>query len=249
MALGRDSLDLFNHFIPNLGGGAGAEVKPLDHRNIESVRCFGILKADGEFEDEVEDAEQSGRVFSNEDDTATGALFGEPTNDPLVPCLFRRWGSCDDAFAREAFHIACLCEAEENLASCHTRSFPNGGEKRLHGANASRVKYRAGIATLALLLTGCSGHAQGERAGMLRGDGSRGRSIYLERCAACHGADARGTRLGPALHALKASWTQKRIFAAIEEPEAPMPKLYPSQLTRRDLADVTAYIDDIAAEK
>jgi len=51
------------------------------------------------------------------------------------------------------------------------------------------------------------------------------------------------------LRALKRSWDKKRIFAAIEEPEAPMPKLYPSQLTRRDLADVTAYIDGIAAEK
>ncbi|MDH2909160.1 MAG: cytochrome c [Candidatus Eremiobacteraeota bacterium] len=111
------------------------------------------------------------------------------------------------------------------------------------------MKNRAGIASLALLLTACSGHARSNGAGMMRGDGSRGRSVYLRRCAACHGADARGTRLGPALRALKSSWNVKRIFGAIEEPEAPMPKLYPSQLTRRELADVAAYIDDIAAEK
>lgn len=84
---------------------------------------------------------------------------------------------------------------------------------------------------------------------MIRGDGTRGRSVYIERCAACHGAEARGTRLGPSLHALAPTWNDKRIFTAIEEPEAPMPKLYPSQLTRRDLADVAAYIDGIAAEK
>ncbi|NNM99405.1 MAG: cytochrome c [Candidatus Eremiobacteraeota bacterium] len=111
------------------------------------------------------------------------------------------------------------------------------------------MKNRAGIASLALLLTACSGHARSDGAGMMQGDGSRGRSVYVQRCAACHGADARGTRLGPALHALKPSWNEKRIFAAIEEPEAPMPKLYPAQLTRRDLADVAAYIDGIAVEK
>ncbi len=111
------------------------------------------------------------------------------------------------------------------------------------------MKNRASAASLALLLTACSGHASGERAGIIRGDGTRGRSVYLERCAACHGAEARGSRLGPSLRALSPTWNEKRIFAAIEEPEAPMPKLYPSQLTRRDLADVAAYIDRIAAEK
>ncbi|MGC8486317.1 MAG: c-type cytochrome [Candidatus Baltobacteraceae bacterium] len=111
------------------------------------------------------------------------------------------------------------------------------------------MKNAAGIASLALLLSACAGHVRDDRAAVLHGDGSRGRGVYLQRCAACHGVDARGTRLGPDLYALSKSWSKKRIYGAIEEPEAPMPKLYPSQLTRRDLADVAAYIDGIAAEK
>ena len=249
LAFCSDSLNLLDHFVPDLGGDAGAQVQPFDHRDIEAVRRLGILKADRKFEDEVENAEQTGGILGDEYGAATRALLGEPAYDALIPRLFRWWGSRDDAFARQPFHVACLREAKENLASCHGDSLPNGGEKRLHGANASRVKNRAGIASLALLLTACSGHARNDRVEALRGDGSRGRGVYLQRCAACHGADARGTRLGPDLHALSKSWSDKRIFGAIEEPEAPMPKLYPSQLSRRDLADVAAYIDGVAAEK
>ena len=242
-------MDLFNHLVPDLGGNAGTHVQSLDHRDIETVRGLRVLKPDRKFEDEVKNAEQSGRILGDEHGAAARALLREPAHDALVPRLFRWWGSRDDAFARQSFHVACLCEAEENLASCHGGSLPNGGEKRLHGANASRVKNAAGIASLALLLSACAGHARGDRAAVLHGDSSRGRNVYLQRCAACHGADARGTRLGPDLYALSKSWSKKRIYGAIEEPEAPMPKLYPSQLTRRELADVAAYVDGIAAEK
>ena len=249
VALGGDALDLFDHLVPDLGGNAGAHMQPFDHGDVETVGGLGILKSDRKFENEVKNAEQSGGILGDEHGASTRALLREPAHDALVPRLFRRWRSRDDAFARQSFHVARLGEAEENLASCHGGSLPNGGEKRLHGANASRVKNRAGIASLALLLSACAGHARGDRVAVLHGDSSRGRDVYLQRCAACHGADARGTRLGPDLYALAKSWSKKRIYGAIEEPEAPMPKLYPSQLTRRELADVAAYVDDIAAEK
>ena len=108
-----------------------------------------------------------------------------------------------------------------------------------------------GIMTLALCATGCGTHRSAS-AGVAQSSGaplspsaSRGRTIYTDNCSACHGVDAAGGQLGPALRAEHARRTDAQIAAAILDPSPPMPKLSPAQLSAQDVADVTAYVETL----
>ena len=69
---------------------------------------------------------------------------------------------------------------------------------------------------------------------------SHGATIYARQCSACHGAAGIGGQIGPALRGKHLSAHVVRF--AILHPQPPMPKLYPAQLSARDLADVVAYV-------
>ncbi len=73
---------------------------------------------------------------------------------------------------------------------------------------------------------------------------AHGSALFAQDCAACHGATGAGG-VGPAL---KNERLRKSLVAAeqwIENPAPPMPKLYPSSLTARDVADVAGYIETL----
>ncbi|TAM58460.1 cytochrome c [bacterium] len=77
------------------------------------------------------------------------------------------------------------------------------------------------------------------------GDVDNGKKVYGANCASCHGADGSGG-VGPSLHGdLKTPTmprTQAALVAWIKDPKPPMPKLYPSTLNEKDVADVAAYV-------
>ncbi len=76
------------------------------------------------------------------------------------------------------------------------------------------------------------------------GDPAHGSQIYSANCAACHGANAQGG-IGPSLRGEK---TRKNAAAAIvwiKNPQPPMPKLYPSVLSEKDVEDVATYVESL----
>ena len=73
-------------------------------------------------------------------------------------------------------------------------------------------------------------------------DSGSGKAVYLRECAVCHGAQGAGTQIAPALKGLGQRKSFAAVLRVVADPQPPMPKLYPSRLTRRQLRDVSAYV-------
>ncbi len=103
-------------------------------------------------------------------------------------------------------------------------------------------------ALLLALLCACShrpdtGH--GAAATAPRDDASHGGMLYAKSCAACHGARGVNGPIGPALGGERKRRSRAQIAAAIENPDPPMPKLYPGELSHQDVADIVAYLETL----
>jgi mono/diheme cytochrome c family protein len=77
------------------------------------------------------------------------------------------------------------------------------------------------------------------------GDPAHGAAIFGANCASCHGANGVGGGIGPALKGEKVRKNTSAAIAWIKNPQPPMPKLYPSPLSDKDVADVAAYVESL----
>ena len=75
-------------------------------------------------------------------------------------------------------------------------------------------------------------------------DADRGSQLYAANCGSCHGAQGQGG-FGPSLHNERSRKDLDASIAWIKNPAPPMPKLYPSPLSDRDVADVAAFIETL----
>ncbi|HLI96879.1 MAG TPA: cytochrome c [Candidatus Baltobacteraceae bacterium] len=71
-----------------------------------------------------------------------------------------------------------------------------------------------------------------------------GKAIFAQNCSSCHGAKGQGG-MGPSLVNESSRKNFHQAAAWIENPSPPMPKLYPSTLTARDVRDVAAYVESL----
>jgi mono/diheme cytochrome c family protein len=77
------------------------------------------------------------------------------------------------------------------------------------------------------------------------GDPAHGKTLYAANCASCHGATGTEGGVGPALKGEKHKKDLAAAVAWIKNPAAPMPKLYPSPLSEKDVTDVAAYVETL----
>jgi len=77
------------------------------------------------------------------------------------------------------------------------------------------------------------------------GDAGKGETVYDANCASCHGAKGAGGGVGPSLKEEKSRKDDAAAIAWIKNPQPPMPKLYPSPLSEKDVADVAAYVESL----
>jgi mono/diheme cytochrome c family protein len=76
-------------------------------------------------------------------------------------------------------------------------------------------------------------------------DAAHGAELFAKvGCASCHAADGSGG-VGPNLHGEKHKKNLAAAIAWIENPQPPMPKLYPSPLSTADVRDVAAYVETL----
>jgi mono/diheme cytochrome c family protein len=75
-------------------------------------------------------------------------------------------------------------------------------------------------------------------------DTNHGLQVYTANCAACHGASAQGG-VGPSLRGEKTRKDTAAAIAWIKHPQLPMPTLYPTVLSEKDVDDVAAYVESL----
>ena len=110
----------------------------------------------------------------------------------------------------------------------------------------------AALVLLSMLMCGCTPATvakSGESAGTattLGGDETVGAKIFATNCSTCHGATGReGGAVGPSLRNEKERMDFGGTVSWIEDPEPPMPKLYPQVLSRQQVRDVAAYVQSL----
>jgi len=105
------------------------------------------------------------------------------------------------------------------------------------------------LALAATMFSGCVSHqgtADAQYAGRsYAGDTTRGKLVFNTNCATCHGADGRAGGVGPSLIDESERQDLQRTIVWIENPDPPMPHLYPSPLSEREVQDVAAYVQSI----
>jgi len=107
------------------------------------------------------------------------------------------------------------------------------------------------VAVAALLaLSACNSHASVSAtdtasATPRTADVAHGETVFRENCAACHGMHGIEGGVGPSLRDEHARKNVARAVAWIENPEPPMPKLYPGTLDRKDVDDVAAFVETL----
>jgi mono/diheme cytochrome c family protein len=106
------------------------------------------------------------------------------------------------------------------------------------------------IIVTAVVAAGCAHNAQTGSGTVASsptppGDGSRGAVVFRANCAVCHTAGGAAGGVGPSLVNEKQRKTYDQSVAWIEQPDPPMPKLYPSPLSETDVRDVAAYVQSL----
>ena len=71
-----------------------------------------------------------------------------------------------------------------------------------------------------------------------------GHAIFVQNCAACHGAHSQGG-MGPPLTGERSRKDLQQAIQWIENPAPPMPKLYPSPLNERSVHEVAEYVESL----
>ena len=107
-------------------------------------------------------------------------------------------------------------------------------------------------ALAALLATSCAKNSDQSTSttttttAMAAGDATRGKSIYTQNCAGCHGATGKEVGVGPSLANEKSRKNYAATVAWIKDPKTTkMPKLYPAPLSEKDVEDAAAYVQTL----
>lgn len=159
----------------------------------------------------------------------------------------------DDSLVQQSLNVALLSEADKDFAGAHEPLFAKWGELHLL-ANSPRM-----VRTLAIvlciwfavgILTGCGRHtgargAYSPEPTISGADVRHGKLVYERECAACHGQAGVNGPIGPSLKDEHTRKSFEAVRAIVTDPDPPMPKLYPSRLTRADVTDVSAYVESL----
>lgn len=76
-------------------------------------------------------------------------------------------------------------------------------------------------------------------------DAVHGKQVFTTNCSSCHGAVGTEGGVGPSLKNEKSRKDLAKTIEWIKNPQPPMPKLYPSPLGEKDVADAAAYIQTL----
>jgi len=115
------------------------------------------------------------------------------------------------------------------------------------------VSLTAGTLLVALAAAGCAkGSDQSSQTQTVAspaaavGDVARGKQIFASaKCSSCHGANGVEGGVGPSLKGEKARKNYAQTIDQVQNPQPPMPKLWPDPLNDKDVQDVAAYVQTL----
>lgn len=114
-----------------------------------------------------------------------------------------------------------------------------------------RIRLGLGAALLAAVFVACTTATHGGNAvavgsgATIGGDKEAGAAVFAANCAACHGSLGAGGDVGPSLRGESRRMDFETVASWIEDPQPPMPRLYPSQLSDQQVRDVAAYVQTL----
>lgn len=114
-----------------------------------------------------------------------------------------------------------------------------------------RITIRLAAALLAAALSACTTATHGGNAvvvgtgATLGGDKKAGAAVFAANCASCHGPEGAGGDVAPSLRDESRRMNFETVASWIEDPQPPMPKLYPQQLSDQQVRDVAAYVQTL----
>lgn len=106
----------------------------------------------------------------------------------------------------------------------------------------------SGAAALAFATVFSNSHAASPASaatGPAMGNVARGKQIFGQNCSICHGATGHEGGVGPPLTGERKRKSYTATIAWIKHPMAPMPKLFPSPLNEKAVADVAAFVQTL----
>jgi mono/diheme cytochrome c family protein len=92
---------------------------------------------------------------------------------------------------------------------------------------------------------GSTGLKTSGTSGPIVADAKHGKEIFTSNCTSCHGATGTEGGVGPSLKNEKSRKNTDKTIAWIKNPQPPMPKLWPSPLSDKDVADVAAFVQSL----
>ncbi len=108
-----------------------------------------------------------------------------------------------------------------------------------------RVLVAAGMLCACAHATVAHGGTAAGAAATQSGNKQTGAEIFAVNCATCHGANGDGGSIGVSLRGENERMSFGGTVSWIEDPQPPMPQLYPQFLTRAQVRDLAAYVDSL----
>lgn len=121
--------------------------------------------------------------------------------------------------------------------------------------NVSRTTFgNGGTPTVVIMTTGLPKHYAERALTVVRAEAALdpsspgyGKAVFVQMCSACHGTRASGGfGGGPDIRNVSHTLSDKALVSWIENPKPPMPRLYPAQLTQKDVKALASYLESLA---
>jgi ubiquinol-cytochrome c reductase cytochrome c subunit len=114
-----------------------------------------------------------------------------------------------------------------------------------------KITVRLSCALLFLVLYACTTASYGGTdapagAGATTGgDKKTGATLFEANCASCHGSRGAGGGVGPSLRDESRRMNFETLVSWIQDPQPPMPRLYPTPLRDKQVRDIAAYVQTL----
>lgn len=111
-------------------------------------------------------------------------------------------------------------------------------------------KLLAVLAAAACVAAGCSSVSETSTTvaaggAQATGDATRGKLVFAMNCEVCHGTGGVGGTIGPSLRGEHDRLDYSALVSWIQDPQSPMPKLYPKFLSDQEVLDVASYVQKL----